>query len=367
MALRVAIIGGSLAGLAAAHALTRAGCAVQVFERASAGFETRGGGLGIDLALARAVTASGEPPPHLVLPRRQVWRDDHVDTERVHETVTSYGALWCWLATRLAPGTLVLGRPVNALAPRDDGIDIAFADGAHARFDFVVCADGGQGASFDWLPRGLPRYAGYVLWRGLCALRDVPGRSTLENTLNIAGGAARHLVAYPVPDYDGATAFTMQFANWGCYVPTPEHEALRLRAAGGRTLVPHALERGAPDAWVEAVSSATADFPSWVNELVAATVRQGMIAPHPIFELVPRQLHGPRVALVGDCAHVASPITGSGARMAFLDAMALGKALSDTSSVDDALAAYAAIRKDEARMVVARGQAFGAALVAGRR
>ncbi|MBX9609482.1 MAG: NAD(P)-binding protein, partial [Gammaproteobacteria bacterium] len=41
----IAIIGGSLAGLAAARVLHTAGHRVTVFERAGADFATRGGGL----------------------------------------------------------------------------------------------------------------------------------------------------------------------------------------------------------------------------------------------------------------------------------------------------------------------------------
>src|SRR5262245_14561525 len=49
--LHVAIVGGSLAGCAAAIALQRAGCAVTVYERSRGKLEDRGGGIGMPLAL----------------------------------------------------------------------------------------------------------------------------------------------------------------------------------------------------------------------------------------------------------------------------------------------------------------------------
>src|SRR5882724_4102651 len=49
--LNVAIVGGSLAGCAAAIALRRAGCEVTVYERSRGKLEDRGAGIGMPLAL----------------------------------------------------------------------------------------------------------------------------------------------------------------------------------------------------------------------------------------------------------------------------------------------------------------------------
>src|SRR5262245_47502899 len=49
--LNVAVIGGSIAGCAAAIALRRAGCEVTVFERSRGNLEDRGAGIGMPLAL----------------------------------------------------------------------------------------------------------------------------------------------------------------------------------------------------------------------------------------------------------------------------------------------------------------------------
>ena len=49
--LKVGIVGGSIAGCAAAHAFLKAGCDVQVFERSGAGLEERGSGIAIPTPL----------------------------------------------------------------------------------------------------------------------------------------------------------------------------------------------------------------------------------------------------------------------------------------------------------------------------
>jgi flavin-dependent dehydrogenase len=68
------VVGGSLAGLAAARMLARNGAAVVVLERGRSGFEGRRGGLGLDCASA-ARQCAGALPAHLVLTERSVTSD----------------------------------------------------------------------------------------------------------------------------------------------------------------------------------------------------------------------------------------------------------------------------------------------------
>ncbi|WP_411032559.1 FAD-dependent oxidoreductase [Shinella sp. BYT-45] len=56
------------------------------------------------------------------------------------------------------------------------------------------------------------------------------------------------------------------------------------------------------------------------------------------------------IVFVGDSAHSTSPQLGQGANMALLDAAALAHALSSASSVEEALAAYAAARRSHVRL-----------------
>lgn len=60
--------------------------------------------------------------------------------------------------------------------------------------------------------------------------------------------------------------------------------------------------------------------------------------------------HADGIAFVGDSAHSTSPQLGQGANMALLDAAALSHALSSAENVDEALAAYAAARRNHVRL-----------------
>ena len=55
----VGIVGGSIAGCAAATALARLGCHVEVFERSSGELRDRGSGIAIPLALRDELVTAG--------------------------------------------------------------------------------------------------------------------------------------------------------------------------------------------------------------------------------------------------------------------------------------------------------------------
>ena len=190
----------------------------------------------------------------------------------------------------------------------------------------------------------------------------MPADAVPENTLSIANRGTQHFVAYPIPTYRGETAAKDQWVNWGWYVPTPTADAWALLQLAGRSLTPHALERRPlPAQWRALIEPAIAGWPAWARAVITMTTTHGAIAPHPVFELEPQRLYDQRIVLVGDCAHLASPITGSGARMAFADALALAAALQVATDLDNASHYYAELRHPQVAAIVAQGQRFGAA------
>lgn len=364
--LRIVVVGGSLAGLAAANVLARAGADVTVLERGQAGFETRGGGLGLDLASVTGLCEEG-PPPHLVLTERRVTTPAGDVIEPTRLPVTAYGALWSWLqqGVRGTSARLRLGTRVVALVAHDEEVHVSCADGSRVDCDLLVLADGGASQLRAGLPGcATPRvYAGYVLWRGLVPAAELPRASSLVDRFHLALDPTHHFVAYPIPTPAGDTHAAARTMNWGWYYPLPAAEAQRLQDAE-LSDAPHAIgRRELPPAWREVLSAEAAQrWPPWARDLVATSLRLGLLAPHPVHEVMPSCVSAGRVALIGDVAHQASPITGAGARMGFEDALALAAALAAHADVPAALAAYEAARLEAARAVVANGQAAGARL-----
>lgn len=363
---RVLVVGASLAGLAVANTLSRIGAEVQVFERGEAGFELRGGGLGVDLAIAGALR-DGVLPPHIVLHERRVAVGEQQVIEAAHLPVTAYGAMWSWMRAGLAASSVTLnfGTRVTEVVSESSRARLVCADGRRAEGDLIVLVDGGASQLRAQLA-GVPaarRYAGYVLWRGLVPAADVSHDDALLERFHLATDPGHHFVAYPIPTPEGRVEEHARSINWGWYFPLREAAMRRLYDAE-LTDAPHAIGRLVmPPAWIETLTTeALQRWPGWARRLVEASTRRGLLAPHPVYEYRPTQLHAGRIVMAGDVAHQASPITGAGARMGIEDALALAAALSAHVDLPDALAAYRHARLAAVQAVVESGMHFGARL-----
>ncbi len=80
----------------------------------------------------------------------------------------------------------------------------------------------------------------------------------------------------------------------------------------------------------------------------------------PIYDIpsLPTWHKGP-VVLIGDAAHATSPHTGQGASLAMEDALVLARCLRDIPDVEEAFAAYEALRKDRVEEAVERARRIG--------
>jgi 2-polyprenyl-6-methoxyphenol hydroxylase-like FAD-dependent oxidoreductase len=362
--LRIVVVGGSLGGLAVANVLANAGAIVSVLERGAEGFETRGGGLGIDLSSLRALLPSQALPPHITLTRRQVWQRDKATEEITQLPVSAYGALWRWLRTALTftSAQVYLNHEVVSVEANASGARVFCANGAAFDAALVICADGGASRCRQqlWDATSERRYAGYVLWRGV-----VPPHlyqdSEMQDCFRVVPHINHHFVAYPIPTHDGQTEHSMRNLNWGWYFPLDTATMLRLYDEE-LTDAPHAIGRlHLPPLWRDLLlSDAAVRWPQWAERLVRVSADAGVLAPHPVFEYSPHQFHRGAAVLLGDAAHLASPITGSGARMALEDAVALVSALQAAPDLDAALARYNRERLTLVRTVVAQGHDIGA-------
>jgi 2-polyprenyl-6-methoxyphenol hydroxylase-like FAD-dependent oxidoreductase len=85
----------------------------------------------------------------------------------------------------------------------------------------------------------------------------------------------------------------------------------------------------------------------------------------PIGEYLPARLVTERTCLVGDAAHLLSPMTGSGFSASAEDALALRAALEGSRSVPAALRDYESRRLEPARGLVRSGQSFSRSFAPG--
>jgi len=156
MGYNVAIVGGSLTGLAAGTVLHRLGHTFTIFEKFHAPFSDRGSSLGfVDIALWQHLTG------------RQMTRYN----AQAHRSQGAYfyGDLWTFLYNGLPAGSVQFGQEVTDL-----GSDPLRPVVQGQPFDAVIVADGGW-SKLRHLVTGKvkqPEYAGHVIYRSKCALSD---------------------------------------------------------------------------------------------------------------------------------------------------------------------------------------------------
>jgi salicylate hydroxylase len=332
--MKVAIIGGGIGGLCAAHCMRAEGVEATVYEQARELREV-GAGLRITpnatrilerLGLAQALASCAVRTEKLVYRR---WQDGRIlASQELGERIQSrYGAPYYHLHRAdlhqaIAAGVAAqirLGKKCSGLKSNADGVEIRFQDGSSAMADVVVGADGIHSTVREhMLGPDAPRFSGDVSYRGLVLSERRPEWAAAL-AQNIWVGANRHFVQ----TYAGK-----RYVNFIALVPGEESK----------------------ESW-----SAQGDigelkryFEGWdprIHDLIDgadAVMRWSLYDRDPL----ERWTSG-RVTLLGDAAHPMLPYLGQGAVQAIEDAALLARCLARArgGAPEAALQAYEAIRR----------------------
>lgn len=359
---RIVIVGASLAGLTLALACARRGVAVHVLERAARRLHG-GDSLSVDLnALAAATGHDPRQPP--TLPVVPAYRDRHL---------TAWPALYAWLRSHaLATPGITLDEGCNVTAVRDCGDHVAMAiDGAPAlRVDAAIGADGYHSLVRRSVApqQPLARYAGYTVWRGLVEEKALaqPLQWPSNGGLWIKLVRGYRLVAAVLPGRDGKLEVgnrQITFAWFDAHRTELLRHSGRLTEDGGLV---GSLAAGAivPGVRAELLALVPQLWPATWAEAVSAGLRSATaLSGAPIAEYRPERLANGRLALVGDAAHVVTPMTGSGYATSVDDAIVLARLLAEAAAdapISAVLARYQAVRLPYVRGLVAHSQRLSA-------
>lgn len=343
---RILIVGAGIGGLAAALGLQRAGLRPLVLERAPALGEV-GAGLTVGpnmmhglewLGVARAVRDLACIPRHggvldVVTGELQVANDRGDLPERrygqpylqVHRADLHRVLAAAVLAND--PDALRTDHELTAFEQDEAGVRARFAGGRVVAGGLLVGADGTRSAVREALfPGRVPRFTGYVAWRGLVPRERLAGLE-LHPDSAIMVGHGRSFARYAV--------------------------------AGGRLLNYVAwVERAqwAEEGWsipstVEELMANFADAAPVIGWIVRRTLpgecfKWGLFDRDPL----PAWTVG-RVTLLGDAAHPMLPFLGQGAAMAVEDAVVLARTIAAAGATAAALAAYEAARRERTALV----------------
>ncbi|MFE0174959.1 FAD-dependent monooxygenase [Streptomyces sp. NPDC059002] len=370
---RVAVVGGSIAGCAAALAAHRGGAdEITVYERATGDLADRGVGLAVHNSRYAELESAGYMDAGMpwvqIVRRRWYVRDDAEPTGLGREIATmpfpfrtyNWGPLWRELRGRVPESAVFRsGTTVEALHPGPDGTRVDTAAGSD-HFDLVIGADGYRSATRAAAFGDVrPAYAGYLAWRGAFpeARLDDP-ELWAEDDCVYAVFPGGHVIIYRIPDGAGGHR-----VNWVLYTAPPADLdlglGLDLRLTGPTSLPPGGLTEA-----LTAHLGYVADvlLPPYWGALLRTTAPAELFL-QPMYDFTAPRCTADRVLLVGDAAAVARPHTGAGAVKALQDATVLESALATADTWEDALDTYDTDRTLSGRSMVDLGRRLGGALV----
>lgn len=355
------VVGGSVAGLACAHAVAGAGWEVVVLEKAAApaaGSGT-GAGLGLDAQsmeiLSRWIPGWGIDAVTLPLAVdlnvatdsatkavRTLARDEDFKFRAAH-----WGDLHRRLHEELPPAVTVLWghQFLSFEAPDDTRGVVATArvlrtgGTVEATGDLLIAADGSTSSvRRSFLPDLKLRYSGYCAWRGVFDFSGKESSDTmtsirraypeLGNCLYFDLAYKTHAVLYELP---------RSRLNWLWYINGPEPE-----------LAGNSVTMEATDAMVGRMRNEAERV--WCPELARLVRETAAPFVNVIYDAdpLPRlSWTGGRVVLVGDAAHPTTPHGLRSTNMSVMDACTLGQCLANWNSEPTparALAEYEAVR-----------------------
>lgn len=352
--LRIAVVGGSIAGSAVAVGLLGLGHDVVVFER-SPDLRSRGAGVITPAEVLEQLTAAGvlgsEMPrsPASVIRYRGAGpgapergapeRGALIGEVEVSLAGVEWADLYADLQARVPPGRYRTGRAVTGVDdPHGAAPSLRLDDGSReGPFDLVVFADGYRSlgrAVVD--PDAELAYQGVVFWRGLVDETDVD-LIQLRGVVTRVVDSRGHGVLYLIPSRGGSSRGAM----WGWYlsVPASDLEALLAddRGEGHRSSTP--LGRVRPEVRDRFVAELQKrQVPARHLDVVRSTAQTSVQAVESV--RVVRHAAG-RVVLVGDAGSVFPPFAGSGVVKAVGNALSLVTAISSGDDLDVSLGTWA--------------------------
>lgn len=335
--MRILIIGGGIAGTAAALALDKAGIESTVHEA----HPESGADIGAFLTLASngmlalsqfgAAEAVARRGFELTSMRLTGDTGDVVSTIPLGETGDPLRRFRCLrraeLCAALREEAVSRGIDVRhgerfVTATEDgDGVTAEFADGTTARGDLLLGADGIHSAVRPLTDpdAARPRYAGQRVFYGYstdAAPPNEPGRIEMLRGSGAAMG----------------------------YAVSPEGETFWFARVSADELSEAEIADTTPAQWRERLLPLLRPDATPAADIVAATAGRLMVTNASDLSTVTRW-RTPRMLLVGDAAHAASPATGQGASMALEDAVVLAKSLRDAPDTASALEQYERLRR----------------------
>ena len=348
----IIIVGASLAGLMSALALSRHGLRILLLERSNDTDRT-GAALQVNAGLIAQLTGR---PGHLAS-GVQTWQAVHAGLRQAIEPLGSI--------------TILPNMRVEHVGQDAHGAWVITRDQQRFEARMIVGADGYQSIVRRSVSPERPdaTFANYLAWVGFADEAALTARYPADLAFLEAGDYL--LLGFPLPADDGSTRPGTRRIGWGWY-DAGHNAILRETGAVEGSLVRHSLRPGdMPDALFDALADlARRHWPSPWREAILDCIACRAVLGTPVVEYLPDRLVNGRLCLVGDAAHVTTPMTGNGFGTAASDAITLAAYVDKDSlstGLNQALQRYEAARLPQVRALVQAGQRLSRDFVGARR
>jgi FAD-dependent urate hydroxylase len=339
------VVGGGIAGPAAAMALQKAGLDPVVYEAHPATAASIGAFLTVAVNGVDALRALGADQPAIAagFPTTAItlWSGTgkRLGAAAVSVTLADgstgctvkradlYQAMHDQAASR---GIRVEhGKHLAAAETIDGGVRARFTDGTSAAGDLLIGCDGVHSAVRRIIDPDAPgpAYAGLINLGGYVRGVQV---SADPGTYHMIFGERAFFGYALAPDGE-----VWWFAN----VPEPGEPARGALASTGTS------------AWRQRLTSLFAGDAGPATRLIEATAHDLAASPVHTMPRLPTW-HTDRMIVIGDAAHAPSPTSGQGASLAIEDAVQLGRCLRDLPGPDRAFAAFEQLRRPRVERVI---------------
>ena len=359
------IIGGSMAGLFAATALSKKGWDISVHEKVPVPLSGRGAGIATYDELADLVFKATNNNNVLgTTAKSRVSLDINgkiINSYDYPQVYTSWQYLFSILREQISNDDYFMGDDCIKIEQNEDKAIAFFENGKKKETDLIIIANGIKSELRTYVDnKAYPQYAGYVGWRGVVNEEEISKNSleTLSNYFIVVLPYNQQIASYPIAG-EGKNPFKIgeRRINWIWYKPVPQKKLKEiLLGKSGQQ-----FEDGIPPNEIreeivnDLFKEAEEKLPPQLVELVKIT-KQPLIQP--IFDLQSMKMKNGRVVTIGDAAFTARPHVGMGVTKAAMDAFTLSEYLEDSSNLDD-LDKWEHSRLKESQFIVNRSRKLG--------
>lgn len=350
--MKVIIVGASLSGLMTGIALARTGMNVIILERSSEGRRS-----GATLRVDSGETDYSPIAKHLRklasggVQSAEAWGSiEH----RLRKEAKTYSNI-----------CLHFGIRIHKVDQNETSVWAISEKGETFTGDLLIGADGYRSIVRQQVSphKANAKFAGYMLWIGMVDEKFIPKSYRLgpHAPLAMPDGIGDFLLGATVPGKNASQAVGDRQLGWAWYDNT-QNDMLASVGCVKDDIVQHSLYPSLipEETLIELNKKAVERWRQPWLSAIQYSIDTRTVMGIPIAEYVPDRLVNGRIALVGDAAHVVSPITASGFNSSLEDAASIAECLTDDSSgnLEKALLKYQSHRINTVRQMVKYGLNF---------